>query len=221
MTLAQDELVFLHTMALHVPTFTRLAQEIAPGIAVRHVVNQSLLDNAREFGLTGDVRESVQEAMRQAAGGGARVVVCTCSTVGGLAETMQAAGFLAMRIDRAMADAAVRGGRRIAVLATLASTLEPTRELLVASAQAAGVEPEYQDVLVKGAWGHFESGDRAAFLDSIVRAIREARASADVIVLAQASMADAADLAGDVGIPVLSSPVLGARAAIAAAMAGR
>jgi aspartate/glutamate racemase len=217
----QDELVFLHTMALHVPTFTGLAQDLAPGMAVRHVVNQSLLDNARELGLTDDVRDSVQEAMRQAAGGGARVVVCTCSTVGGLAETMPAAGFLPMRIDRAMADAAVRGGRRIAVLATLASTLEPTRELLVGSAQAAGVDPEYRDVLVQDAWAHFESGDRAAFLDSIVRAIHEASASADVIVLAQASMAAAADQAGDVGIPVLSSPALGARAAIAAAMAGR
>jgi hypothetical protein len=37
----------------------------------------------------------------------------------------------------------------------------------------------------------------------------------DAIILAQASMAPAADRLGDLGIPVLSSPRLGAEAAVA------
>jgi aspartate/glutamate racemase len=215
------ELVFLHTAAMNLETFTRLAQDIAPGLSVRHIVNEDLLDAAREQGLTDGVRASVEQAMRDAAGTGARVVVCTCSTVGGLAENVAAVNFLPLRIDRAMADVAVRSGRRIAVLAALASTLAPTRELLASSAHTAGADPEFREVLVEGAWAHLEAGDRDAFLDAIVRAISAVRPDVDVIVLAQASMAAAAGLAGDIGIPVLSSPALGTQAAVSAALAAR
>ena len=43
-----------------------------------------------------------------------------------------------------------------------------------------------------------------------------AAANADVIILAQASMAGAAELVSDLGVPVLSSPPLGVEAAISA-----
>jgi hypothetical protein len=217
----KHELVFLHTAAMNVDAFTRLADDIAPGMAIRHVLNEDLLQTARAQGLTDSVRASVQQAMHDAAGTGASVVVCTCSTVGGLAEGTPADGFLPLRIDRAMADAAVRSGRRIAILAALASTLAPTRELLADSARAAGADPEFRDVLVADAWACLEAGDRDAFLDAIVLAMAGVRHDVDVIVLAQASMAAAAARAGDIGIPVLSSPVLGMQAAISAALAAR
>jgi hypothetical protein len=68
---------------------------------------------------------------------------------------------------------------------------------------------------VDGAWALFDSGDREGYLATIADVIA-ATTDADVIVLAQASMADAADLT-TVDVPVLSSPRLGFRAAVRAA----
>ena len=50
----------------------------------------------------------------------------------------------------------------------------------------------------------------------IASVLTPAAADADVIVLAQASMADAADVAGDIRTPVLTSPRSGIEAALAA-----
>jgi len=101
----RDALAFLHTAQVHVPTFERLASEIAPALRVRHSVREDLLADARVVGLDDSgLVTRVHDAMREAASGGAAVVVCTCSTIGAIAErTAPSGAFKAMRIDRAMA----------------------------------------------------------------------------------------------------------------------
>ena len=47
-------------------------------------------------------------------------------------------------------------------------------------------------MLIAGAWEHFLAGDRKRYLDTVASAIAARDGSADAIVLAQASMADAA-----------------------------
>lgn len=75
-------------------------------------------------------------------------------------------------------------------------------------------------VLVEGAWERFEAGERDGYLDLVAEAA-DAVADADVIVLAQASMADAVTRTVT-RIPVLSSPRPGlAAAAAVAASVGR
>ena len=63
---------FLHTSAVHVPTFRALLAELAPGWRDVHVVEPPLLTDPR--GLDGFLREL--------ADAGADVIVCTCSTLG-------------------------------------------------------------------------------------------------------------------------------------------
>lgn len=70
-------------------------------------------------------------------------------------------------------------------------------------------------MLVDGAWVRFRAGDRDGYLD-LVAAAADRVTDADVIVLAQASMADAATRTAT-RIPVLSSPRPGLSAAAAAA----
>jgi hypothetical protein len=222
----QAQLVFLHTSPVHVAGFDALMQELAPGIEVHHHVDESLLAAAQQFGATdAAVIQKVEAAMHVASTNCATdyvgMVVCTCSSIGGIAERMNGrSGLQTARIDRAMADRAVALGPRILLVAALESTLDPTTELLMESARAAGKTIEISTLLPGQAWGHFLQGDRLAYLQAISDAVRLAlkdkTVDIDVVVLAQASMAAAAEELSDLGVEVLSSPRLGVARAISA-----
>lgn len=207
---------FLHTGAAHVPTFTDLVRVADPGARTVHRVAPELLDQAREHGLGGALPARVASAVRGLAGE-CDVVVCTCSTIGALAVRAREVAVPVLRIDQPMADAAVAAGRRIGILAALDSTLAPTRALLTEQAAAAGREIEVVERVVAGAWELFEAGDLPGYHAAVAAAVPGLAAEVDVIVLAQASMAPAAERAGAIGIPVLASPGLGVAAALAAA----
>ncbi|WP_438008134.1 aspartate/glutamate racemase family protein [Sorangium sp. So ce321] len=210
-------LTFLHTSPVHIATFDRLLAEMAPTIPAKHAVDESLLSDARASGLTPDVARRVEQAILGAVAGGAAVVLCTCSTIGGCAERAgETAGHPVLRVDRAMAERAVAAGGRIVVAATLASTIAPTRELVLEVAGRAGRAVSVVDALFEDAWVHFERGDQAGYLQAIAAKLRDVAPSADAIVLAQASMADAVGLCPDVPVPVFSSPRPGLEAAIRA-----
>jgi Asp/Glu/hydantoin racemase len=103
-----------------------------------------------------------------------------------------------------MADEAVATGDRIAVLATLATTCGPTTRLITERAELAGRAPSITSVVIDGAFEAVASGDRPTHDRLVAAAIERAAADADVVVLAQASMASAAS-AADVDVPVLTS----------------
>ncbi|KJY32037.1 MULTISPECIES: aspartate/glutamate racemase family protein [Streptomyces] len=199
-------LTLLHTSPVHVPVFDALRDERHPGAVLRHLVVPELLDRARELGpaaVAGQVREVLE-------GVGGPVLV-TCSTVGAVAESLgPGLGVPVLRVDRPMAAEAVRRGPRIVVLAALASTLGPTGELL--AEEAGGLPVTVRGRVVAGAWERFEAGDTEGYLEAVARAA-DAVEEADVIVLAQASMAGAARLTRT-GLPVLSSPAPGLAAAL-------
>lgn len=212
-----NTLTFLHTSPVHIATFARLLAEMAPTIPAKHVVDEDLLRDARASGLTPAVTRRIDKAILDAMTGGSAVVLCTCSTIGGCAERAgRSAGHPVLRVDRAMAERAVTAGGRILVAAALASTLGPTRELLLEEAARSGRAISITDALVEDAWPHFERGDHAAYLQAIAARLRDAAPAVDAIVLAQASMADAAALCPDLPVPVFSSPRLGLEAAIQA-----
>lgn len=210
-------IAFLHTSPVHVETFEHLAKSIDPALEVEHVVAEDLLVQAQRVGADDPALIArVQSAMADAAARGAALVVCTCSTIGGAAErTPTGAGFTATRIDRAMADRAVALGPRVLLVAALDSTLAPTAALIRTSAAAARTRVELQPLLVAVACSHFLRADRAAYVAAVALAVHAAASGADVVVLAQASMAPAAELLSDLGVEVLASPKLGVQAAVA------
>ncbi|MFD0265423.1 aspartate/glutamate racemase family protein [Streptomyces sp. NPDC127106] len=204
-------LTLLHTSPVHVPVFDALRDREHPGAVLRHLVVPELLDRARAQGA-----ESVVADLRELLAGSAGPVLVTCSTIGAVAESLTGeVGVPVLRVDRPMAAAAVRTGPRITVLAALESTLGPTEALL--AEEAGGRSAVVTSRVVAGAWDRFEAGDTAGYLALVAEAV-DAVADADVIVLAQASMAGAAALA-TTPAPVLSSPAPGLAAALAAARA--
>ncbi|MFJ9446591.1 aspartate/glutamate racemase family protein [Kitasatospora sp. NPDC101235] len=214
-------LALLHTSSVHVPVFDVLRDRDHPGLPLRHIVSEELLARARTDGPDA-VAGDIDRALASATAAGAAAVLCTCSTIGGVAESRAAAlGVPVLRVDRPMAAAAVAvapGGDRttahIVVIAALAGTVGPTVDLIDEEAARCGRSVTVTATVVDGAWGRFESGDQAGYLTTIAAAV-EAVDDADVIVLAQASMADAVHRT-TTAVPVLSSPALGLQAAAVA-----
>ncbi|MWA15238.1 aspartate/glutamate racemase family protein [Streptomyces sp. BA2] len=205
-------LALLHTSPVHVPVFEGLRDEDHPGFELRHLVHEDLLARARAEGPDA-VADDIEELLVRTVAEGAGVVLCTCSTIGAVAEARAAAVAVPLvRVDRPMAAAAVAAGRSVAVVATLESTLAPTRALVEEEAAQAGRQVDVTTVLVKGAWERFEADDREGHVRLIADAV-DALEGVDSVVLAQASMADAADRA-TLPVPVISSPRPGLRAAV-------
>ena len=146
------------------------------------------------------------EAVRQ----GADAILNICSSVGEVADAFQPAaryiGVPVVRIDEEMCREAARMGRRVGVLATLATTLTPTKNTVLRTAREMGRHVEVVDGLVD-AFQMNQDQFRALLID----AAKKIADQVDVIVLAQGSMAYVEqDIERAVGVPTLSSPRFGA-----------
>ena len=206
-----------HTAASNEALFTIILNEIAPDIPVHHIVDETILPEARASGVTEQIQQRVTQTILGAINAGSEVVLCTCSTIGDCAENVQQlTAKPVQRVDRAMAEKAVSLGPRIIVAAALASTLSPTRELVLDAARRAGKVIEIIELFCATAWPKFEAGDREGYFADIAAELRKVAAQGDVVVLAQASMAGATAHCEDLPIPVLSSPRLGLEAAVQA-----
>ncbi|MGN6219743.1 MAG: aspartate/glutamate racemase family protein [Microbacterium sp.] len=221
MTQAAPRIAFLHTGAVNIAPFGMLATELIPGATVVNYLDDRIVADLGDAERAASVPERIDDLVRAAAAGGADAVLFTCSSISELAAPAAAgAGIPVLRVDEAMADAAVRAGRRIRVLATLPTTCRPTLALLQERAALAGVEPEVTSEVIEGAFAAVAGGDRATHDRLVAAAIERGAAEADVIVLAQASMASAAE-AVSVDVPVLTSPRLGVERLAASLVSSR
>jgi len=203
-------LALIHTSATLVPVFQQLCKTHLPSVKTFNIVDDSLVSGIRAKGsLTADIARRVQAYIASAEAGGADHILVTCSSIGPAVEA--SAKFSAvpvLRVDQPMADQAVNTGRRIGVIATLATTLEPTADLVRRRATAAGKHIELTSVLVEGAFEALMAGDGATHDTKVAAALRELSSKVDVILLAQASMARVVDTLPDADkrTPILASP---------------
>lgn len=210
-------LTFFHTAQPNIALFGGLMAELAPEIPVRHVLEPEPLARAVAAGkVTREVALYTEQRVLAALADAPAVLVCTCSTIGGVIDHLAHPRIPLLRIDRPMAREAVAAGNRVLIAACLESTVEPTRELVESAAWERHPFPTFSSQIVRlfDAWPHYQRGDLAAYHARIAERLREAAPGFDAIVLAQASMAGAAGLLGDLGIPVLASPRTGTRAVV-------
>lgn len=201
-------LTFFHTALVHGDTFDALRDRIAPGVAMHHNIRTSWLVRARD-GIGPDLAEEIRHEVTQAR----QPVICTCTTIGPVAE---AAG--AIRVDQPMMRAAAETGGSVLMAYCLESTLRPSRELLETAMLTVGNRAAIELLPLTELWPLFEAGDTAAFDEAMARAIRakfDETAGIGCVVLAQASMAGATERLEDLPCPVLSSPELVMRAGLA------
>ncbi|MDN3496435.1 aspartate/glutamate racemase family protein [Planococcus sp. APC 4015] len=207
--MAPPRIAFLHTGAVNIAPFGELAAELLPGATVINFLDDKIVGDLGDVQLAPSVPERIEGLVRAAAAAGADVVMFTCSSISEQAAPVaEAVGIDVLRVDEAMADAAVTAGRRIRVLATLPTTCRPTLALIAERAALVGAEPVLTSEVIEGAFAAVAGGDRATHDRLVAAAIERGASDADVVVLAQASMASAAE-AVSVDVPVLTSPRLG------------
>jgi Asp/Glu/hydantoin racemase len=139
------------------------------------------------------------------------VVLVTCSTISPCVDDVRPhARIPVLKIDEAMIAEAVASGERLGVVATSATTLEPTRQLLQAEADRSGKRTQVELVLVDGALPALLNGDGATHDRMVKQAVLELARRVDVVLLAQASTARVLDVISEAErpVPILSSPHL-------------
>ena len=206
------KLGLIHTSATLVPVFTQLCKEKLPGVETFNIVDDSLVKNIREAGgITPQIFERVAGYIKSAASSGAGQILVTCSSIGPAVEAgAKLVSVPTLRVDQPMADKAVATGKRIGVVATLSTTLEPTADLIQRRAFAAGKKIELTSKLVQGAFEALMAGDGANHDAKVAAALVEMSHQVDVIVLAQASMARVVETLApaDKCVPILASPAI-------------
>ena len=176
--------------------------------------NASILQEARDKnGLTASCARKLLDLYEQGVDEGADLILNVCSSVGRVAKLAkplyELAGTAFVRIDEDMAFAAVKAGSRIGVVATLPTTLNPTKELVQDCADALGEKVLLVDALAEGAFGL----DQNQFKQMLIDTGAKVRDKVDVLLFAQGSMAYAEkDVAEALGMPVFSSIRFGVRA---------
>ena len=208
----QKTLGLIHTSATLVPVFQQLVSQYLPQVKVFNIVDDSLIKNVISCGeLTPATARRVVNYVGSAEAAGADFILVTCSSIGAAVEASAAlTGIPVLRVDQPMADKAVQTGKRIGVVATLSTTLQPTSDLVKRRAAVAGKSIELEAVLCEGAFDALMSGDAAKHDQMVAKVLKDLSSRADVIVLAQASMARVADglSAEDKKVPILASPAI-------------
>lgn len=191
---------------------SELTKQLGDNIQTQSYSDPGLLDTVREAGyVTAEAAERLLGHYWRAVNEGASIILNACSSVGEIAsasrELFKLIGVKIIRIDELMACEAIKMGSKIAVIATLPTTLNPTCTLLQRCAAEKGKAIEIHEKLVE-VFG-MNSDEFAAALTEAGRGC----ADADVILLAQGSMAWCeAQIAKAAGKTVLSSPRFGAAA---------
>ncbi len=213
----EQTLALIHTSATLTPMFSALCERYLPETTILYMVDESLIaDTIREGRLRRATIRRLLTLIESAESAGADAVMVTCSSLGpGVALGQQLFDTPVIRIDEAMAEAAVRMGRRIGVMATLSTTLEHTIALLREKATDAGVEIEIVASLCDGAFDAVLAGNTAGHDHILSEALKSEMNGVDVVILAQASMARVVTAmpGGTLSMPVLSSPELAVKSA--------
>lgn len=207
------QLALIHTVPGLIATFAPLVREHLPDWTPFNIADESLLRiSIREGSMSQATARRVAGYVFSAVDAGADAILVTCSSIGDAVDaTRPFCPVPLVRVDEGMAVRAIETGQRIGLLATLSTTLGPTRDLVERTAAARGKAPAITARVCDGAFAALSAGAQDEHDRLVGAALRDLAAEVDVVVLAQASMARI--LGGPHGegiaIPVLSSPELG------------
>jgi Asp/Glu/hydantoin racemase len=200
-------LILVHTVTPLIAVFNQLCARILPTAEVVHVLDEPLLKVVQKRGKieASDIAR-LKDHVAIAAQMGARAVLVTCSTISPLVDHVRPNSTVPVyKIDEAMVEQAVERGTRIGVLATVESTLEPTRKALESQARIRKKKITVQTVMVTEALQLLTRGQGGEHDALVRRAIDGLSDEVDLIVLAQATIARVLE---GTPLPVQKVPIL-------------
>ncbi|WP_117235574.1 hypothetical protein [Vibrio maerlii] len=194
-------ILFLHTLGSNTDLFAPLAEEKFPQHTISHDVQETFLTDIRTHGQNTQTTQAIHAYLENQLNNGIDYIVCTCSTLGPVADSFP--NEQVFRVDKPMAQLSAKYTTCL-VAVTLESTIEPTRELLESQAP----NTLFEFLFVEGAWDLYASQQLNAFNQFVADCVSQSLQQENTyqaVVLAQASMTDAAPLIVS-NLPVLTSP---------------
>jgi Asp/Glu/hydantoin racemase len=198
----------VHTFLYSVEDIKEQFRKQLPDVEMINIIDDSLLEEAlANKGLTPGIINRICDYYSNLQDLGCVCALNQCSSVG---EASDIAGKIVSipvyKIDRPMAAKAVQLGKRIAVIATAISTVEPSSRLVEDEARKVGKEVIVDRCFVDGAYEFLlKTGDKQKHNEMVIARIEEAAVDHDVIVLAQGSMYHLMPLLDHIKVPVLTS----------------
>jgi Asp/Glu/hydantoin racemase len=201
------KLALIHTVPTVYAAFPEMVRSALNDVKTLNMVDEYLASDPDERGVFTKVNRSRLFAIVKCAEATeANVILTTCSTLSPIIEEIRPfVSVPLVTIDEAMLRAAVARGESIAIVATADSTLGPTRWKLEREAEAAGKQISVSEFVCAEAYSAIKARKKDEHDRLVLDMVQDV--SADVIVLAQASMAHLEDsVASTTGATVLSSP---------------
>ena len=191
---------------------------LGEGVELMNYEVPSVFEDIRKTGyVTAAPAAKMIRTYMEAIEAGADAIMSICSTVGDVAYSAQDIakylGVPIIMVNDEMCREAVRKGRKIAVMATFPTAIDPTNRMIVRVSREMGQHIEVINVLVEGAFGL----DQEQFKARMAAEAAKIANQVDVIVFAQGSMAYCEDfIAERFQKIVLSNPRYSAKALKAA-----
>ena len=203
------KITIIHTTLATASTIPSMIRQMyGEAFEIVNVMDDSLLNEIKAKGkMSKEIIERFLQYVIIAKNNGSDGVLLACSSIGEAADiSRKVLNIPLLKIDEPMADLAVEKGRRILVLGTVKSTLEPTSKLIESKKKS---DDQTIDCLLIPNVFELYGVDRELHDRKIAEVILENKEKYDVIVLAQASMANAVSYAEEVRDKILTSLPLG------------
>lgn len=203
------KITIIHTTLATASTIPSMIRQMyGKAFEIVNVMDDSLLNEIKAKGkMSKEIIERFLQYVIIAKNNGSDGVLLACSSIGEAADiSRKVLNIPLLKIDEPMADLAVEKGRRILVLGTVKSTLEPTSKLIESKKKS---DDQTIDCLLIPNVFELYGVDRELHDRKIAEVILENKEKYDVIVLAQASMANAVSYAEEVKDKILTSLPLG------------
>jgi len=203
-------IALIHTTKIVIEPIQKLFTEIIPEVKIFHLLDEGILEILfKKGGITPQVNKRVCNLVISAEEAGADLIMLTCSSISPCADIIsEMISVPLLKIDEAMVNKAVDVGKVVGVLATSRTTLQPTRLFLEKVAKGKGKEILIKTCLCEEALKAVLAGKKEEHDEIVLKKINEISRKVDVIVLAQASLAEVVQKIDKklIKVPVLSSP---------------
>lgn len=205
------KIVMIHTSTVSLNELKELVNEILPDTELVNIIDDSLLEEVkRNGGITPQIVSRMTSYVQCADSLKPDLIFNQCSSVGEAFDiAKQCTSIQTLKIDEAMAEKAVSLGEKIAVIATVASTMKPSCNLVKNKAMLINKPVEVKEYLVNGALDILMKEKNVQKHNELVlNEIQKACEECDVVVLAQGSMTAILPYLKETTKPVLTSPRL-------------
>jgi hypothetical protein len=204
----KKRVTIIETTLVPLEELRKLFAEILPEVDLVSMVDDSLVKEIHESGrVTPAVVRRYCKLAIEAEMIGSCLIFNQCSSISEVVDiAKKMVNIPILKQDQAMAEEAVKLGTKIGIVATAASTIGPTSRLIkrIASIEDKEIELFIKDC--KGAFALISRGNIEGHNRKVKQAVFELEKEADVIVLAQGSMATLLPELKDVSKPILTSP---------------